>query len=330
MPLVNKEMTKKLRDIFYRPGLTVIPGGCTPYHAIMTERAGYEAFYMSGGFTHYWLIGWPDSGTVSLREMVDNANRIVKAVNIPVFSDADTGFGNATNMYRTIQEYIRSGIAGCHIEDVEYPKGVTTRDQKPLDRGHDRERLISIEEAVGKLKAAIDARNELDPDFVIVARTDARLALHGSFEEAIKRGKAYEAAGADVIMWEGMESWEESKAAMASVSVPSFCNTHVWAINQDAQGNWIPGPSMEQRGNDGEAVYLAVALSVQAANQAQWEMLIDFKKRGVMAVHEWRVAQQSKPQDMVLPSNLIPVRGVRELEEKYLPTSEEKGVPKPD
>jgi len=330
MPLVNKEMTKKLRDIFYRPGLTVIPGGCTPYHAIMTERAGYEAFYMSGGMTHNWLIGWPDSGTVSLREMVDNANRIVKTVNIPVFSDCDTGFGNATNMYRAIQEYIRSGIAGCHIEDVEYPKGVTTSDQKPLDRGHDRERLVPIEEAVGKLKAAIDARNELDPDFVIVARTDARLALHGSFEEAIKRGKAYEAAGADVIMWEAMCSWEEHKAAIASVDVPSFCNTHPWAINQDAQGNWIPGPSLTEREAAGEKIYLAVSPALQAASEAHWETLIDLKDRGVMAVHDRRVSDEEKPQKMRLPGDLIPVTRVRELEEKYLPTSEEKGVSKPD
>ncbi|MBI4232843.1 MAG: isocitrate lyase/PEP mutase family protein [Chloroflexi bacterium] len=323
MALTNKEMTKKLREIFYRPGLTVVPGGSTPYHAIMTERAGYEAFYMSGAMTHNWLIGWPDAGAMTMREFADNGNRIVKCVNIPVFSDCDVGFGNAVNVYRTIKEYIWAGIAGCHIEDVEYPKGVVSSVQRPTGRGHDGELLISIEEAVGKYKAAVAARNELDPNFVIVARTDARLSIGGGYDEAIKRAKAYETAGVDVIMFEGMHSWEESARAMASVRLPSFCNTHIWAINRDAQGNWIPGPSLEQRAKDGEKIYLAVGLSLQVANQAAWEMLVEFKKRGMQAVHEWRLAQEKKTPEMRLPTDLIPIAPVRKLEQTYLPKTKE-------
>ena len=115
MPLSNSDMTKKLREIFYRPGLTIVPGGTTPYHAMMTERAGYEAFYMSGGMTSGWLLGWPDVGVTSLREMADNASRIVKAVNIPVFADIDTGYGTAVNVYRSIKEYIWAGVAARHF-----------------------------------------------------------------------------------------------------------------------------------------------------------------------------------------------------------------------
>ena len=263
----------------------------------------------------------------------------MKVVNIPVLSDCDTGFGNALNAYRAVQEYIRSGIAGCHIEDVEYPKGVNTNDQRPVEQGHDRERLVPIPEMVGKLKAAIAAKKELDPDFVIIARTDARISLHGGFDEAIKRAQAYAAAGADVIMFESMRSWEEHKEALKSVNIPAFCNTHPWAINTGANGEWIPGPSLEDREKAGEKIYLAVGPGVQAGSQAHWEMLLDMKNRGAMAVHDQRVALEKKPQELRLPNTLyrnptgewLPlIRKTREIEEQYLPSSEEKGVVKPN
>ena len=98
----------------------VMAGGMNPIGARMAEALGYEVFYMSGGNTSAHQLGWPDSGS-SMRDMVDNARKIVLTVNIPVFSDADTGYGDAVNTYRTVREYIQAGIAGCHIEDQTFP-----------------------------------------------------------------------------------------------------------------------------------------------------------------------------------------------------------------
>ena len=317
MPPTNKEMTQKLQEIFHRPGLTVIPGGTTPFHAILAEEAGYEAFYQSGAMTHMWLIGWSDMGTLTTMEFAQNANRITKTINIPMIADADTGGGTALNTYRTVQEYIMAGVAGCHIEDVEYPKGVVTSVQRPTGRGHDGEYLISIEEAVGKFKAAIAAKKELDPNFVIIARSDARLNVgDGGFEEVLKRAKAYEEAGVDVIMFEGLQSWDECKFAIESVKAPAFCNVH---MRQD--GTRVPLPSMEQREKDGEKIYLAVTLSLQPEIQAAWEMLVDFKKRGMNAVQDWEAAQEKKPEELRRGFGFGSIRKYREIEETYLPKS---------
>ena len=138
-----EKMTTKLREIFYRPGLTIVPGGATPYHALLTQRAGYEAFYMSGSMTSGWTLGWPDVGVTSMREMADNVGRIARAVDIPVFADIDTGYGNAVNTYRSIKEYIWAGAAGVHLEDQELPKKSGSMAGR---------RLISIEEALEYLE----------------------------------------------------------------------------------------------------------------------------------------------------------------------------------
>ena len=308
MPPVSSEMTKKLRDIFYRPGLTVVPGGTTPYHAMMTEAAGYEAFYMSGSMTSGWLLGWPDTGVTSLREMADNVHRIAKAVNIPIFADIDTGYGTAVNVYRSIKEYIWAGAAGVHLEDQEFPKKSGSQAGR---------RIISIEEAVGKYKAAIDARNELDPNFVIAARSDARGAEGGGFEEVLKRGKAYEQAGADVIFFESLQSWEECKIAIKSVNIPAFCLLHE-VIYRDNNGNLRPGPSLKEQEEGGQKISLHVGLSTGPANQAGWEALIDFKANGMQALHDWRVGQEKVPAERRMP-RITSYEKVRELEEKYLP-----------
>ena len=119
--------------------------------AKMAEVLGFEAFYMSGGNTSAQLMGWTEGGT-SMRDMVDNARRIVNTVDIPVFVDMDTGYGDAITVHETVKEYIRAGIAGTHLEDQTYPP-----------KSGPRRRCVSIEEMVGKLRSAMDAKMELDP-----------------------------------------------------------------------------------------------------------------------------------------------------------------------
>ena len=302
-----------MKHLFERPEIAVLPGGTTPYHAILTERAGYEAFYMSGGITSAWLIGWTDVGTTSMREMADNANRIVKCVNIPVFADIDTGHGTAINTYRSVKEYIWAGVAGCHLEDQEFPKKSGTMAGR---------RLISIEEMLGKIRAAVDDKNEMDPDFVLVARTDARGVEGGSLEEVIKRCKIYkEQGGADAIMIDTLQSWEECEIALKEIPGPTFCLLSAVTTQRDAAGNFVPatGPTFEEQETAGQAIALMVPLNTMSAAQAEWELLMDVKERGVQAVYDFRLSLKDRKYQ--LPTDLPAVNGnrVRELEEKYLP-----------
>ena len=184
----RQRMTTRLKTLFQRPELFVLAGGINPIGAKMAEALGYDAFYMSGGNTSAHQLGWPDSGT-SMRDMVDNARKIVLTVQIPVFADADTGYGDAISTHYTVREYIQAGIAGAHIEDQTFPP-----------KSGPRRRCISVQEMVGKLRAATDAKQALDPDFVIMARCDLGGVPGASFAEIIERCQAYKAeAQVDVI-----------------------------------------------------------------------------------------------------------------------------------
>src|SRR5580698_9910318 len=191
-------MTTRLRRLLHSPETTVMPFGVLPIHAQMAQHAGYEAFEISGGMSAWWIGGTPDSGLLTQTEMVAYAARVVRSVDIPVYCDADTGYGGVLNVRRTTQEFIHAGVAGIHIEDQREPK---------KSGGGPGIELVSDAEAVGRLQAAIDARDELDPDFVIVARTDGYGAAGGNLAEAIRRGNLYKReAGADVIFYEGLHS----------------------------------------------------------------------------------------------------------------------------
>ena len=207
--------TTRLRELIARGPTLYVPGCFNAVSARVLEGAGFEAVYMSGYGTSLALTALPDVGLTTLSEMVANARYIASAVRVPLFADADTGFGNAINVIRTLREYIGAGVAGLHMEDQVSPKRC----------GHVAGRMvIPVEEAVGKIRAAVDARNALDPDFVIVARTDARGASGGSLDEAIRRANAYLGAGADLAFVEGPTSVDEVRRICAEVKGPIFYN----------------------------------------------------------------------------------------------------------
>ena len=207
--------TTRLRSLIARGPTLYIPGCYNALSARVLEGAGFEAIYMSGYGTSLSLTGLPDVGLATLTEMVANARYIAQSVRAPLIADADTGFGNAINVIRTIREYIGAGVAGLHMEDQVSPKRC----------GHVAGRLvIAADEAVGKIRAAVDARNALDPDFVIVARTDARGASGGSLDEAIRRANAYLEAGADLAFIEGPTSTDEVRRICREVKGPIFYN----------------------------------------------------------------------------------------------------------
>src|SRR2546425_8412300 len=194
-------ITTRFQELLKRPQLLVMAGGFSPLHARMSEVLGYEAFFMSGSQVAAYIFGYPDVGILGLAEMVEAARRLAAGCNIPIFADADTGYGNAVNVHYTAKEYIRAGAAGLHIEDQESPKKSGTLAGR---------RLISREEAIGKYKAAVAAKKELDADFVICARCDSIGSEGGSFEDAVQRSIAYvKEAGVDAIWVNTLTKREE-------------------------------------------------------------------------------------------------------------------------
>ena len=169
--------TTRLRELLRSTPL-IVPGCYDALSARVLERAGFPAVYMTGYGTSLALLGLPDAGLATMSEMHLNARYIANAVGVPVIADADNGYGNAINVMRTVREYIQTGVAGIHVEDQAIPKRC----------GHVAgRRVIPLEEAVGKVRAAAAVRRDLDPDFVLIARTDARGAHGGSLDEAIRR-----------------------------------------------------------------------------------------------------------------------------------------------
>lgn len=323
MPLVHREATKKLRELIDRPGSVLVPGGVLPIQAWLAQEAGYETFHVSGGFYHMWYLGIPDSGLWTTTEFVEYVRKIVDVVDIPIIADTDVCGGNPVNAYRTVQDLIHAGVAGCHIEDVQYPKGVTRSglEWDPLrGGGHDNELLAGVEEQVGRLKAAMEARDELDPNFVIIARTDARASHGGSVELAIERAKAYEEAGVDMIMFEGMRSWEESKRALAACRIPAFNSGRGAQIPTDEHGNPVDLPSIEEREAAGEKLILWVGLGWQGAIQTAWEELTAVQREGFEVINKWSREEARRPVAERAPMFRTDyVRKIRHLQEKYLP-----------
>ncbi|MEY4858611.1 MAG: 2,3-dimethylmalate lyase [Pseudomonadota bacterium] len=207
--------TTRLRALLKEPATLILPGCFNAMSARILEHAGFPALYMSGDGTSLNLLGLPDAGLITLTEMALNAKLIASAVRAPLIADADTGFGNAINVVRTVEEYIRAGVAGMHLEDQVAPKRC----------GHVAGReVIARDEAVLKIRAACQTRDALDPDFVIIARTDARGAHGGSMEEAITRANAFLEAGADLAFVEGPKDKEEVAHICQAVKGPVFYN----------------------------------------------------------------------------------------------------------
>jgi methylisocitrate lyase len=203
--------TRRLRDLLDHKDILVAPGAYDALTARLIQKAGFDAVYMTGAGIAHSTLGKPDVGLLSLSEMVERAARLADAVEVPVIADADTGYGNAINVIRTVREFEQAGVAAIQLEDQALPKRC----------GHLRgKELIPVEEMAGKLRAAAWART--DPDLVIVARTDARAVL--GIEEAIRRAKAYAEAGADVLFVEAPESVEELKMIATSLDRPCLAN----------------------------------------------------------------------------------------------------------
>ncbi len=201
---------KQLRDLMQSDGMVVAPGAYDGLTAKLIAQAEFSAVYMTGGGTSCGF-GYPDYGLLTMSEMVGDAGRITDAVDQPVISDADNGYGNELNTFRTIRAFEKAGVAGVHIEDQAFPKRCGHLDDKEL---------IPLDDYLAKIRAAADARR--DPDFVIIARTDSRASL--GFEEAVRRCNAALQAGADVAFLEAPQTMDEIAAAPREINGPCLLN----------------------------------------------------------------------------------------------------------
>ncbi len=201
---------KRLRELIAK-GAVIMPGVPNAAMARQAERLGFDAVYVSGAGMANATAGVPDIGLLTLTEVAQLAGYIANAIDIPAIVDADTGFGGAENVARTIRELEGAGLAGCHIEDQEFPKRCGHLVGKSL---------VDLEEMVGKIKAAVAARR--DSDFMIIARTDAR-AVEG-FDRAVERAGEYLAAGADAIFPEALQTAEEFRDFAKEIDRPLLAN----------------------------------------------------------------------------------------------------------
>ena len=189
------QMAARLREMISGPEMAVAPFVYDCLQAKIAERTGFKAVYMTG-FGTAAARGFPDLGLLTMTEMVQNARAIAHAVNVPVICDADTGYGNPLNVWRTVREYEEAGAAALHIEDQVWPKKCGFLAGK---------QVIPMEEMEPKVRAACDARR--DPNFVIIARTDA-LAVNG-WDDVVRRCRAYREAGADLVFVDGIRTLDD-------------------------------------------------------------------------------------------------------------------------
>lgn len=198
------------RKLLASKKMIVAPGAIDCITGRAIAQAGFSAVYMTGAGTSATL-GYPDYGLITMSEMVGNAGRIVNSIDIPLISDSDTGFGNELNVYRTVQEFERAGVAAIHIEDQVFPKKC----------GHlDNKELVSREDFIAKIRAAAAARKS--KDFCIIARTDSRAVV--GLEEAIERANAALANGADVAFVEAPQTMAEIESVPKRVNGPCLLN----------------------------------------------------------------------------------------------------------
>ena len=291
----NPTPRQRLRVRLESTPIIVAPGIYDAYGARFVEQAGFEAVYMTGNGVSASLLGRPDVGLIDLTLITNHAHRVASCVDIPLICDADTGYGNAVNVRRTVEEFEAAGVSAIHLEDQVTPKRC----------GHlpGARPVIELAEAVGKIDAAIAARR--DPDFIIIARTDAASG-HG-LDEAIRRGKAYRKAGADVVFVELKTSptvLEDMKRITSEIDAPCLVN-----IDGGGKLGGLTVPAIEELGF---RIAIFPGLERYAAGFAVREALVALKRDGdTGAVRDRMLTIEEYNDALGLPD-------VEEWEKKYL------------
>lgn len=248
---------RRLRDAWQKEPIA-IPGVFNALVARMAERQGFQAVYLSGAALSASLAV-PDIGLVTLTEFVEHARNIAAATPLPILSDADTGFGEALNVERTVRLFERAGVAGIHLEDQQMPKRCGHLSGKSL---------VEPEAMAAKIRAAVAART--DADFVIIARTDARGVA--GFDDAARRARLYLAAGADAIFPEALETEEEFKRFAKEVQAPLLANMTEFGRS--------PSLDFATLGRLGYRMVIYPVTTLRVAAKAAWDVLADIREHG--------------------------------------------------
>lgn len=286
-----------LRALLARPGLVIAPGVYDGLSARICEMAGFEAICHSGYGTAAAMLGQPDIGLLDMTEMVRQVGAVARAVEIPVLGDADTGFGNAVNVYRTVQEYIRAGAAGLFIEDQLMPKRC----------GHMRgKQVVSKAEMLGKLRAAMAARDEADPDFVIMCRVDS-IAVNG-FEDALDRAKAAVDLGVDMIFVEALETREQMERVGREIDKPLMLNL--------IEGGRTPLVTYREAEALGFKYVVPALTAVMAAAKGMYDVMRRVREEGVSNAYLDRLFNFQEF------AKVVHLERFQRLEEAYLPSEQ--------
>lgn len=282
------------RKMLQDPGIIVMPGAYDALSARIIELVGFKAIIHTGYGTAASLLAQPDIGLVSFGEMKSHVEKIARTVDIPVIGDADTGYGNSINVYRTVKEYIWAGAAGLFIEDQVWPKRCGHMFGK---------QIIDKEEMIGKIMAAIDARDEEDPDFVIGARTDA-IAVNG-IDDAIKRAEAYRKVGADYIFIEAYEDIEQMERAVNEVKSPLMLNL--------IEGGRTPFISVQEAEKLGFKMVIFPLTALYSAVKAMYDNLVILKKKENLELYLNKL--------ITFPefAKIVDIDKIHAMEKKYIP-----------
>lgn len=275
---------RRLRDAFKRQPIA-IPGAFNALVAKMAERLGHEAVYLSGGALSA-AYGVPDVGLITLTEFVNEARTIARATKLPLVCDADTGFGEALNVERTVQLFEEAGVAGIHLEDQVLPKRCGHLSGKAL---------VNADAMAAKIRAAVAAKR--DRDFVVIARTDAR-GVHG-FEDAVKRANLYLQAGADAIFPEALETPDEFAAFAKAIDAPLVANNTEFGRS--------PNLTVEAYGSLGYCMVLFPLTAFRAALKSAHDTLADLKTLG---------HQRDRLPQMLTRAELYDLLGYKDYEDR--------------
>lgn len=281
----------RLRSLLASGSPVLAPGAYDALSARLVEQAGFECAYMTGFGTTASMLGRPDVGLLGGAEMAGSARRLVQAIDLPLIADADTGYGNAINVVRTVQDYEQAGVAGLHIEDQILPKRCGHMDGKLV---------VPSDEMEGKIRAAVAARR--DPDLVIIARTDAR-AMEG-LDSALARADAYRNAGADLLFVEALQSVDEIE-----IVARELADAHL--VFNWAEGGKTPPMSYERLAALGFALVLMPITTLLAATQAMQRALAELRRDGTPLA----AVDRLPPFDDFL--DLIGLPEVRALESRF-------------
>jgi isocitrate/methylisocitrate lyase len=285
-----------------------------PLGAQIAERVGMKSIYLSG-YSMALHNAWPDMGFLTQTEVARIASMVASATTLPIIADADDGYGNALSTIRTVQEFVKTGVAGIHLEDQRFPKRC----------GHIAGKtVVSLEEALGKYRAALDTRDRLDPDFVIIARTDAYGAVGGSLEEAIRRGRAYADAGVDSVWCELSNASREPAVAFAKAMRETHPNLPL-SFNYSSSFRWHQDPNpftFQELGELGYKFIFITLFASHAATYATWNAMEELVRDQEQA--QWMLEKMKVGHPTESHHVMARVSYYQELEKKYIPGTEDR------